>query len=137
MKALPMLPNTTDRDTRGFFDAAREQRLVYRACRQCRHALHPPTAHCPYCSSADTEWRQAAGRGRLHAWTTVHHSVHPAYAAPYTLVLVELDETPEVRLIGRIDGAPELQAGMAMQVWFEAVADGVVLPQWRPADGST
>jgi len=128
-----LIPNTTDRDTGGFFAAAAEGRLVYRACDDCGAALHPPTACCPHCGGENTSWHDAQGTGTLHSWTTIHQSVHPEYTAPYTLVLVTLDDTPEVRLMGRIDGEPELEPGMTMQVWFETVADGVVLPQWRPA----
>jgi len=132
VNAQAMLPYTRDHDTRGFFEAAREGRLVFRACRACGKGLHPPTTFCPYCGSGDTAWREARGTGTLHAWTTVTHTIHPGHPAPYTVVLVQLDDCAEVRLVGRLDGAPELRAGMAMEVWFETVADGVVLPQWRP-----
>lgn len=133
MDAQPMWPNVADRETRTFFEAAAQGRLVYRACKDCEQALHPPSAHCPYCGSWNTDWRDALGTGRLHSWTTVQHSVHPAYPAPYTLVVVQLDDAPQVRLIGRINGEVTLHDGMPMQVWFEPLADGVVLPQWRPA----
>jgi len=129
-----MIPNTQDHDTAGFFAAAAEGRLVYRACGDCGRGLHPPTAHCPFCGGWNTGWRDAQGTGTLHSWTTVHQSVHPAYTAPYTLVLVALDDTPDVRLIGRIDGEPELEAGMKMHVWFETLETGETLPQWRPAE---
>lgn len=128
-----LLPITTDRDTAGFFTAAAEGRLAYRACNDCGAALHPPTADCPHCGGSNTSWHEAQGTGALHSWTTIHQSVHPGYPAPYTLVLVTLDDRPEVRLIGRIDGEPPLSPGMKMRVWFETLADGVVLPQWRPA----
>jgi uncharacterized protein len=130
---MKMIPTTADRDTGGFFEAAAQGRLVYRACSDCSRAMHPPTPHCPHCGSANTFWQTAQGTGRLYAWTTVTHQVHPDYPVPYTVVLVELDDTPEVRLMGRIDGAPELQFGMPMEVWFETLAAEVVLPQWRPA----
>ena len=127
-----MAPNTEDRETRGFFEAAAEDRLVYRACNCCNGAIHPPTAHCPHCGGSDTDWRQASGQGALHAWTTVTHQVHPAYAAPYTILVVELEDAPAVRLLSRIDGAPQLEAGMPMQVWFETLSNGAKLPQWKP-----
>lgn len=132
MSAKPMVPNTTDRETRGFFEAAAKGKLVYRACKDCNHALHPPTAHCPYCGGWNTDWREAKGTGRLHSWTQVIHQIHPAYPTPYTLLVVELDDAPEVRLMGRMDGQPALSAGQAMQVWFEEQPGGVVLPQWKP-----
>jgi len=133
MSAQSVLPYDTDRDSGGFFAAAAEGRLVYRACNDCSHALHPPTDHCPHCGGWNTAWRDAKGTGRLHSWTTVMHQVHPDFPAPYTLVVVELDEAPEVRLMGRIEGEAELAADTPMQVWFQKLGDGPVLPQWKPA----
>ena len=133
MSAQPLLPNVVDRDTQGFFEAAAQGRLVYRACNDCGHAAHPPTAHCAYCGSWNTAWRDAKGTGRLHTWTVVTHQIHPGYPTPHTLVVVELDDTPEVRLMGRIDGEPDLAAGMPMRVWFETLRDGSALPQWKVA----
>jgi uncharacterized OB-fold protein len=74
-----------------------------------------------------------SGRGRLCSWTTTEHQVHPAYPVPYTIVLVELEEDPSVRLVGYLPGSPALTDGQVMQVWFEQLDDGVVLPQWEPA----
>jgi len=127
-----ILPNDTDRETAGFFAAAAEGRLVFRACQDCDHALHPPTDHCPHCGGWNTAWRDAKGSGTLYSWTTVTHQIHPAFPAPYTLVVVELDDAPEVRLVGRVDGTPELAAGQPMQVWFEKLEGGPTLPQWKP-----
>ncbi len=128
-----ILPNVADRETRGFFEAAAEGRLAYRACNACDHAIHPPTDHCPYCGGWDTAWREAKGTGRLHSWSVVAHQVHPAFPVPHTLVVVTLDDAPAVRLMGRLDGAPDLAEGMPMRVWFETLEPGVTLPQWRPA----
>jgi uncharacterized protein len=127
-----LLPYTQDRETGPFFEAAAEEKLVYLKCSACAHALHPPTRHCPACGSWDTAWSEAKGTGRVHSWTVVRHQVHPDFPAPYTLAVVELDDAPEVRLMTRLDGAQPLAPGLRMQVWFEPLADGVVLPQWRP-----
>jgi len=133
MQTPSILPYVHDRDTAGFFEAAAEGRLVYRACLDCGRGLHPPTDHCPYCGGWNTAWKAASGRGRLRSWTAVMHQIHPDYPAPYTLVVVEIEENPDVRLMGRLDGAPELQDGMPMQVWFEQLGqDGPTLPQWKP-----
>ena len=91
-------------------------------------------AYCPHCHSADTEWLEASGRGHLYTWTTVQHQIHPAYPTPYTIVVVELDDAPEVRLAGQLPGAPALSAGMRMKVRFEPLEDGTVIPNWEPAN---
>jgi uncharacterized OB-fold protein len=128
-----LIPVDDDRDTGGFFEAARRQQLVVRICDRCGVVLHMPRAYCHACASWEGHWEPVSGRGRLYSWTVVDHQVHPAYPTPYTIVLVELDDRPGVRMIGHLPGAPELREGQAMNVWFEAVDDGVVLPQWELA----
>ena len=126
-------PVDFDRDTGHFFQAAREGRLVYRACRTCGRGLHMPTQFCGGCGGRDTEWRDAAGTGTLFSWTTVMQGVHPGYPAPYTIVQVALDEAPEVRYLGSIPGEVELCAGQPMRVVFDERSRESGLPQWRPA----
>lgn len=130
----PVLPVTDDVDTAGFWAAAREHRLVIRWCRGCGAWLHLPRAYCPRCHTFGDDWRDVEGRGRLYSWTTVEHQVHPGHPTPYTVVLVELDDVPEVRLLGSLPGRPALVAGMPMVARYEEI-DGAVLPQWSPADG--
>jgi uncharacterized OB-fold protein len=133
-----LVPVQDDVDTAGFWDAARRRELAVCACRDCAAVLHMPRARCRSCGSWNVGWRTLSGRGRLYSWTTVEHQVHPAYPTPYTLVLVEPEDAPTARLVGSLPGRPEpeLVAGQPMQVWFEEVADGVVLPQWAPVPAS-
>jgi uncharacterized OB-fold protein len=127
-----LLPVDDDRDTGGFFDAARRGELSVRVCDGCGAVLHMPRAYCHSCGSWDGHWQPVAGTGSLYSWTTVEHQVHAAFPVPYTVVLVELDDVP-ARLMGYLPGAPHLRQGQAMHVWFEHLDDGVVLPQWKPA----
>lgn len=127
-----MLPVTDDRETAPFFEAAKQGRLVIRRCKDCGNGIHPPTAHCPHCNGWNTSWEEVTGRGRLHTWTTVAHQVHPAYPVPYTLVVVELDDVPRVRLMGTLPNTPDLTPGMPMKVVFREEGKGAVLPQWEP-----
>jgi len=133
MGTLRPLPVVDDHDTEGFFAAARRHELAIRMCSACGAVLHMPVAYCRQCGSWETTWQPVSGRGSLYSWTVVAHQVHPAFPVPYTLVLVELEDHPEARLVGAIGGRPALRAGQPMEVWFESVADDVVLPQWRPA----
>jgi uncharacterized protein len=126
-----LLPVDDDRDTGGFFEAARRQELVVRVCDACGTVLHLPRAYCHACGSWDGHWQPTSGRGRLYSWTTVEHQVHPEFPVPYTITLVQLDDVP-ARFVGYLPGAPALVEGQPMAVWFEVLDDGVVLPQWRP-----
>lgn len=125
-------PVTYDRDTGGFFDAAKEGRLVFRCCPACDRASHPPTPHCPHCGASEMVWKESAGRGTVYNWTIVHQQFHPGFQTPYTVAMVTLDDAPEVRLAACLDGIADLAVGQPMEVWFDARSDGVTLPQWRP-----
>ena len=131
--ALRLIPVDDDRDTGGFWQAARRHQLAILTCDQCAAVLHMPRAYCHTCGSWKSHWEPVSGLGRLYSWTTVEHQVHPAFPVPYTIVLVELSEQPGVRLMGYLPGAPELAKGQAMRAWFEATDGGVVLPQWAQA----
>lgn len=128
----PVVPVVDDVDTGEFFAAAARGELAIRCCAACGVDLHLPRENCPHCGEFSRSWRTVEPRGTLYSWTVVEHQVHPAHPTPYTVVLVELDAARDVRLVGRIDGRPELTIGQAMAVDFEDVA-GVSLPQWRPA----
>ncbi len=127
------VPMTEDRDTGGFWAAAADGRLVVRVCGSCAGVLHLPRAYCHRCGTWSERWVEVAGRGRLYTWTTVEHQVHPAFPVPYTIVLVELEDVPGARLVGYMEGAPDLTPHQPMEVWFEQLDGGVTLPQWRPA----
>jgi uncharacterized OB-fold protein len=125
------LPVTDDRDTAGFWEAARRHELAVLACQECEAVLHMPRAYCHHCGSWSVAWRKVAGRGSLRSWTVVDHQSHPAFPVPYTVVLVQLDDVA-ARLVGWLPGRPALTPGQPLRVWFEEV-DGTVLPQWAPA----
>jgi len=127
------LPVVDDIDTGGYWAAAALGRLVVRACRNCAVVLHLPQAHCHACGSWDTYWREIAPLGTLYSWTVSHQQLHPAFPAPYTIVLIDLDDAPGAHLVGYLEGAPKLHAGMAFHALFDEVAPGVRLVQWRPA----
>ncbi len=121
-------------DTGGFFEAAARGELAHPDVQRLRRRAARAASPTATAAAAGT----AAGRpspapARLYSWTVVAHQVHPAFPVPYTVVLVELDDHPEARLVGQLPGRPELVAGQPMEVWFEPLSDDVVLPQWRPA----
>ncbi|MGY1739424.1 MULTISPECIES: Zn-ribbon domain-containing OB-fold protein [unclassified Blastococcus] len=124
-------PVDDDLDTGPFFQAARRGELVVQRCDRCDAVLHVPRARCHTCGSWDTRWQPVSGRATLLTWTGVAHQVHPAYPPPYTVVLVELDDCG-AHLVGSVPGTPSLRAGQPMEVWFDELPDGVVLPNWRP-----
>lgn len=133
--AVP-LPVIDDPDTAGFWLAAQQGQVTVCACARCGAVLHLPRSYCHTCGSWAVEWKQVAPTARLISWTVAEHEVHQAFPVPYTVVLVELDEAPEVRWAGYLEGRPALSAGMAMHACFVTPADGVTLVNWIPVAGT-
>ncbi len=131
--ARAIVPVTDDRDTAGYWEAARRGELAVQVCQPAGHVLHLPRGYCHRCDSFDVGWKAVSGRGTVHTWTTVEHAVDPAFPVPYTIVLVELDDEPGVRYVTNIPGRPELAVGDPMVVRFDEIAPGVTLPRWEPA----
>jgi hypothetical protein len=58
-------------------------------------------------------------------------SPHPAFKAPYSVVLVELNEG--VRLVSNMVGVKpdEIFIGMPVEVVFDDISEGLTLPKFR------
>jgi uncharacterized OB-fold protein len=130
---LRPVPCTDDPDTGGFWEAAARGELAIRVCSDCGQVLHLPKAYCHGCGSWNTAWQVVAPTGTLYSWTTTERELRPGFVPPYTIVCVELDDAPGVRLVGYLDGRPQLESGMPMSATFEVAQGGVVIPQWQPA----
>ena len=121
-----------DGDTKPYWDAAREHRLVIQRCRDCQKAIFYPRSVCPHCMSDRIDWIDASGRGTIYSYVVVHRAP-PAFAdlAPYIVALIDLDEG--VRLMSNIvDGArSNVTIGAAVEVMFDDVTTEISLPRFR------
>lgn len=105
-------------DSRAFWQAAREHRLLAQRCEECGSARAYPQAACPVCLSERAASFECSGRGRIHTFTTIARPPLPAFAAlaPYTLALIELEEG--IRLLSEVKGsAPSI--GAPVRLVFE------------------
>lgn len=127
---LPKPPVTDDPDTGPFFDHVQRRTLGIQVCTGCQRAVHLPQRYCYHCGTWSNEWVEVSGRGRIYTWTAIHHQMDPAFPPPFTIIVVELADRPEVRLIGNLPGCPELAVGQAVVVRYEEMTDGVLIPQW-------
>lgn len=126
-----VLPVVDDIDTAGFFRAAADGRLAVCRCGDCAAVLHMPIGYCRRCGAFAPDWTDVVPAGRVYSHTVVTHQVHPGFPVPYTVILVELAELPEVRFVGRLDGRPDVWIGQPVTAEFTPLADGVALPTWR------
>jgi Rubredoxin-like zinc ribbon domain (DUF35_N) len=60
-KPLPVL----DAETQPFWDACRRGKLVLQRCKSCGHTRFPPTRFCSKCRSANHDWIESKGLGRV------------------------------------------------------------------------
>jgi uncharacterized protein len=118
---------------RPFWDATRDGRLVIPWCTACERPVWYPREVCPGCLRSSFEWREASGRGVVHACTVEHTAQTAALEAPYVVALVELDEG--VRLMTNVVGCPpeQVAVGDRVQVTWEPLSDGRRLPLFEPA----
>jgi len=127
--SMPIL----DPDSMGFWEGVKNHKLVFQKCKQCGIWLHPPRPMCPRCRSLEKEWVPSKGIGTIHSWVTYREAPHPAFKAPYSVVLVELEEG--VRLVSNMvdveEGEPYI--GMPVEVVFDDIAQGLTLPKFRKA----
>ena len=72
--------------------------LAVQRCAVCGARQHPPEEVCHRCAGTDFTYPPVAPRGTVHSFTVVHYAPSAALAdsVPYAVVLVSLDELPEV-----------------------------------------
>lgn len=99
--SFPAPAPTISHETKPFWDATVEGRLLIRACNACASYYWYPRTICPLCGSLDTRWHEATGEGSVYSCTVVRRDVGDyADATPFALAYVELDEGP--RMIANI-----------------------------------
>jgi len=130
---LPAPVPPVNPETKLFWDATAQGRLLVRRCDDCQSLIWYPRAICPECSSLHTSWLEVSGRGSVYSYT-VNYRGEGRYAgsAPYVLAYVELDEGP--RMLTNIveSGDTGVAVGMPVEVVFHDTGEGSALPRFRP-----
>ena len=130
---LPAPAPPVNPETKPFWDATSQARLLVKRCDDCQSLIWYPRAICPECSSLRTSWLQVSGWGRIYSYTVNHRGAGPYQACgPYVLAYVELDEGP--RMMTNIVETDDrgLAVGMPVEVVFHDTGEGSALPRFRP-----
>jgi uncharacterized OB-fold protein len=119
-----------------FWQAARDHQLVFQRCTDCGAFRHPPADACRQCRSFAREWAPVDGPGTVFTYTVVHRPYSKAVAdyVPYIVAIVVFAGAPGVKWITNLVGAPSggVEVGMPVEVVFEPVGEGGVVPRVRP-----
>jgi len=114
------------------WEGCRAGRLRVQRCRDCGSYVFVPQPVCTGCFGDGLEWVDSSGRGTLYSFTTVHRPQRPAFAVPYTVAIVELEEGWHM-LSNLIDCEPsEIRVGMPLEVSFRKMSEDITLPLFRP-----
>ena len=121
-----------------YWQGTREGKLRIQKCKGCGSWQWGPEWICHRCHSFDLDWVEIQGKGRIYSYEKPHHPVHPALngRGAYIVVLVELPEYGNVRMVGNLlgDAAQEVRIGAAVEAVFEphdAADPPYTLVQWR------
>lgn len=114
-------------ETRPFWEAAAQSRLLVKSCQHCQRAHWYPRVICPLCGSDETEWKEASGQGTLYAFSIVERT-----ETPYVLAWVTLAEGP-VMMTNIVDcDFKDLKIGQPVAVHFTQVKQGRFMPVFSP-----
>ena len=115
-------------ETRPFWEAAAQGRLLIGRCTSCGKPHFYPRAICPLCGSDATELSQASGRGAVYSY-----SVMRRVPVPYALAYVRLDEGVTM-MTNIVDcDLDAIRIGQRVQVVFKRSEGGPPVPMFTPA----
>jgi hypothetical protein len=110
-----------------YLEYLRNKKLMGSRCKECGETYVPVRKLCTKCNTADMEWVEMSGKGKLAAFTSITvgtpYFVEKGYDRknPYCFSVIKLDEGPMVsaQLVGIDEKNPEtINIGMPLNVTF-------------------
>jgi uncharacterized protein len=135
-QGMPVPVATRDGVDREFYEAIKRHQLVVQRCGKCGTFQFPAEWICYKCHTMEPGWERVSGRGRIYSWERVWHPAHPALknSCPYLVVVVELPDAGNIRMVGNLLGDPmqEVKIDAEVEAVFED-REGGTLVQWQLA----
>lgn len=127
------LPTPTDISAPFFAGAARGE-VHHQRCDACGLAFLYPRARCPACHAERLTWRRSAGRGEIVSFAPVHRVPWNEFPrpVPYTIVLVRLDEGPQLMSTLEDADPADVVIGARVRAAFERVREDLGLVRFVP-----
>ena len=128
IKERKLVAPTVYPETKAFWDAAGEGRLLVKQCDDCSEHHHYPRDACPFCGSERLQWRQASGKGTIYSFSVMRRA-----EVPYIIAYVTLAEGPTM-MSNIVDAdADAVRIGQAVKLKFSASEGGPPMPVFTPA----
>lgn len=110
-----MSESERDFTIKSYLDFLAEKKLMGSKCKNCNATYVPVRKLCTKCNTANMEWIEMSGKGKLAAFTSITVGtpffVEKGYGRkkPYCFSVIKLDEGPMVsgQLIGVDESKPE------------------------------
>jgi uncharacterized protein len=129
------LPRPTPQD-RFHWEGLKQHQCLVQQCARCGQLQWYPRDMCSRCSSFDLTSKRVEPAGTVFTYTTQYHATGSKFDAevPYTVAVVELDEHPEIRLVGRLAADPAaVHVGLPVVGDYLDATDDVTFLLFRPS----
>ncbi len=114
-------------ETKAFWDAAAEGKLLIKKCTACGEVHFYPRTNCPFCFSDKTEWQQVSGNATIYTYSVMRRA-----PIPYAIGYVTLAEGPTMMtniVDCDLDG---IRIGQAVKLVWKASDGGPPVPMFTP-----
>ena len=132
---LPAPAPEQNPETKEFWQATAEGRLLLPRCDNCGVAIWYPRQLCPDCGCNSVTWTQASGLGTIYSFSVVRRSVGTYQSVvPYVVAYVELREGP--RVVTNIIGCDpdRVSIGQTVRVVFCDTGGTSALYRFEPVE---
>ena len=106
-----------------YWEGLQNNSLKLQYCQSCGSWQWGPEWICHHCLSDSLIFREVKPEGTIYSYERVWHPVHPALSeqGAYLIVLVEIPEADNVRLVGNLVGDPHqtVEIGRSVKGVFE------------------
>lgn len=146
-RGMHLIVPENDTEFLGYYEAARQHRLVMKTCSACNLMRFPPGSACPWCMDLAWTWQEVSGKGTIYSYEIIVHAIQSGFRdiAPYPVVVVELDEQRGIpteydglRLVANLvrdqfqpEAEENVAIGKRVEVVFQQLNDDVTLPQFQ------
>jgi uncharacterized protein len=114
-------------ETKAFWDAAAEGKLMLGKCAACGRTHYYPRAFCPFCFSGRSELTQASGDATIYTYSVMRRA-----PIPYAIAYATLAEGPTI-MTNIVDcDLDAIRIGQNVKLVFKPSDGGPPVPMFTP-----
>ena len=120
--------------SQGFWDGAKQHKLLIQHCNSCGANIFYPRRDCPKCWSQELGWIEASGKATVYTYSVTLEGVEKMFVEDLPIILAWIDLPEGIRMhTNLVECEPEdVHIGMEVEVVFRDITDDITLPFFRP-----